>query len=505
MADDQRAGHAHRAQGGDVEGQQRQQADHDRRAREQHRPAGGGHRPGHGPFDRPSSPRAELLAEAADDEQRIVDAQAEAEHGGQVEREDRQLEEPAEQDHQRQGDRDGRAADQAGHGAGHDGAEDQHQRHGSGRDRQQLGAAQIAFGDVEDVLIEDRRAGQGHVCSRRRRRSGVLDARHDVAHVVGSRRSGSAIAYCARPSGAIWRGLSAAVVTPTDEWQLPRRRPATARPGRESADRRRGRCPLGSSKTRNRPDGSVPKRSASSCDALKASRSGLEKPPAVSDRNTPGATGSAASRTSPQQPSTSRRWRYMAPPKARSMSICSTPSDRTARVRPPSDELSVTTKRHVGRHGQRHARPTRRHLASARHHKTAGCAAAVFRRRIRRAAPRWLATPLQPPAARRPAGGRGERTVHGAHVDPHVDLRAVHFEAATGKQIAQPVSQAPAAHRLEPGRQNDEGARPTVPRAGQFVECARRPVSPRRAPSAAGQLARVAASSAGVDHPASSF
>ena len=86
----QRAGDAHRAQRRDVEGQQRQQPDHDRRAREQHRPARRRHRPRHRAFD--DSPRAELLAEADDHEQRVVDAQAEAEHRGQVQREDRQLE-----------------------------------------------------------------------------------------------------------------------------------------------------------------------------------------------------------------------------------------------------------------------------------------------------------------------------------------------------------------------------------------------------------------------------
>ena len=40
------------------------------------------------------SPARQLFAEAADDEQRVVDAQAQAEHGGQIQREDRQLERP---------------------------------------------------------------------------------------------------------------------------------------------------------------------------------------------------------------------------------------------------------------------------------------------------------------------------------------------------------------------------------------------------------------------------
>jgi hypothetical protein len=184
--DDQRAGHTHRLQRGNVEGQQRQQTDHDRRAREQHGSSGGGHRPGHGSLDGFTARR--FFAEAADDEQRIVDPQAKAEHGGQVEREDRQLEEAAQANHDRQRDRHGRAAHQAWHGAGHQRAKDQHQRHRRGRYRQQLRATQVALGDVEDVLVEDGRTGEGQLQIGARAGCGwpqrAFDGRQDVAHVV---------------------------------------------------------------------------------------------------------------------------------------------------------------------------------------------------------------------------------------------------------------------------------------------------------------------------------
>ncbi len=84
--DDQRARQAHRPQRGDVEREQREQADDDRRAREQHGPARGRHGPGDGALDRFAT--RQLLAEPRDQEQRVVDAEAQAEHGRQIERED---------------------------------------------------------------------------------------------------------------------------------------------------------------------------------------------------------------------------------------------------------------------------------------------------------------------------------------------------------------------------------------------------------------------------------
>ena len=81
-------------------------------------------------------------------------------------------------------------ADHTWHEASHQRAEHQYQRDGGQRDRQQLGAPQVAFGDFEDVGVEDGRAGERDL--ERGRPQRLLDRGQDLANVsrVGAQRQG---------------------------------------------------------------------------------------------------------------------------------------------------------------------------------------------------------------------------------------------------------------------------------------------------------------------------
>ena len=111
----------------------------------------------------------EGAAEAHDDEQRVVDAQGEGEHQGEVHRPDRDLEDLRDQE-QRPGRR-GQAEDreQQRQPGGHQGAEGQHQDRQRDRPADELGAHhRVAVGGVE-VGPHPRRARSGSRSGRRPR------------------------------------------------------------------------------------------------------------------------------------------------------------------------------------------------------------------------------------------------------------------------------------------------------------------------------------------------
>lgn len=117
-----------------------------------HGAPGRGHGPHHGLLVR--GPAGDLLPERLEHEQRVVDGQAEPEHGDDVQREDGHLGDGGEQpqQHQRAEDRE-QPHDQRQPG-GHEAAEDddeQHQQHGHGDG---LGAGEVGGGLVVELAEE---------------------------------------------------------------------------------------------------------------------------------------------------------------------------------------------------------------------------------------------------------------------------------------------------------------------------------------------------------------
>ena len=117
------------------------------------------------------APSADLLAVARDHQQRVVDREAEAEPGGDVEREERGVDEARHdpQHEERADDRD--AADQQRDPGGDHAAEDEEQEEGEHREGDQLGLGQVlaglvvglvealgeaALGDVERACVGER-------------------------------------------------------------------------------------------------------------------------------------------------------------------------------------------------------------------------------------------------------------------------------------------------------------------------------------------------------------
>ncbi len=96
--------------------------------------------------------RGDLLAVARDHQQRVVDREAEAEPGGDVEREQRGVDEARHdpQHEQRADDRD--AADQQRDRGGDDAAEDEEQQQRQHREGDQLGLGQVGAGLVVDLV-----------------------------------------------------------------------------------------------------------------------------------------------------------------------------------------------------------------------------------------------------------------------------------------------------------------------------------------------------------------
>ena len=143
---DERAGDPDRADGRRLEQQQPGQADRDRDPAERDRLAGGRHGPLDGLADGPAA--AQLLAEAADDEQRVVDREREPEHRRDVEHEDAHLDLLGDEVDERQAARDGEAGDEQRHAGrderGEDEDEDERRRPAATRARPSGGPSRTA-------------------------------------------------------------------------------------------------------------------------------------------------------------------------------------------------------------------------------------------------------------------------------------------------------------------------------------------------------------------------
>ena len=116
----------------------------------------------------------DLLSVAGDEQQRVVDREPEAEPGGDVEREDRGVDEGRHdpQHEERADDRD--AANQQRDRGGDDAAEDDQQQQRQQREGDQLGLGQVGFGLVVD-FVEARR-----VAAHRDVERAAVDRRLDV-------------------------------------------------------------------------------------------------------------------------------------------------------------------------------------------------------------------------------------------------------------------------------------------------------------------------------------
>ena len=184
---DDRPGDPDRTQDHELEEDEAQEAEQDRQAAEEHGPTGGGHGQADG---RPEPLRVvgiaagQLLPELAGHEQRVVDAEAEAEEGRQVEHEDAHRRQRRDDEDGGQGHEDGRATDHERHAGRHEGPEDEEQGEGRQRQGDELAALEVALADRLDIAVERRPAGQLHRQARRLAEAFAQD-RQGVRGIVG--------------------------------------------------------------------------------------------------------------------------------------------------------------------------------------------------------------------------------------------------------------------------------------------------------------------------------
>ena len=152
----------HRAEEGLREDQQAGHRSGHGQAGEEHGAAGGGH----GPADRDGGGvglverlQRQLLTEAADDEERVVDGQADAQQRDHVDREDRDLGELRDHPDHREGAEHRDDTDHGRHQGGDRGAEDQQREQDDDRQRDELGALEVVGGDLVDVVVDGVRPG----------------------------------------------------------------------------------------------------------------------------------------------------------------------------------------------------------------------------------------------------------------------------------------------------------------------------------------------------------
>ena len=156
------AGVGERAQEVLLEDEQRHQAGGDRHGGEQHGPPGGPDRPAHGVGNVVAG--GQLLTEAGDHEQRVVDGEPEPHRRREVQREDRHVGRgPDQRQHERRCPTIAKPADHQGQQGGGDRAEDQHEQDRGDREGDHLGGDQVLLDDLVDL-------GEGGAPRRRRRR-----------------------------------------------------------------------------------------------------------------------------------------------------------------------------------------------------------------------------------------------------------------------------------------------------------------------------------------------
>jgi hypothetical protein len=154
----ERAAQPHRAHGHVGDDQEAEQADDDGEAAEEDGATGGRDRRLHRLGHRVAG--GELLAEPADHEERVVDADGEAKQGRHVQREHRDVEDLGEQPEEAQGDGDGHAAADDGQGGGHQRPEDEHEHEDRHGDRVTLRLAQVLAGALLKLRVNGRIARQ---------------------------------------------------------------------------------------------------------------------------------------------------------------------------------------------------------------------------------------------------------------------------------------------------------------------------------------------------------
>jgi hypothetical protein len=129
----------------EVEGEdeQRRERRGDRERRERHRLASGLHRAHHRLVAGPS--RSELFAEAVDDEEAVVDREAEPERGREVDREDRDVGDDGDQEQREERADHGDERDGHRQRSGEQPTEDEHEEHEGGRHGDRFGARQVGL------------------------------------------------------------------------------------------------------------------------------------------------------------------------------------------------------------------------------------------------------------------------------------------------------------------------------------------------------------------------
>ncbi len=126
----------------------------------QYRTPGGGH--GRGDRGRGVFAHAKVFTEPADDQQRVVDGHAQAEHGDDVDREGRHIGDLGEQPGEGQRAEDGQYTNQQRHPGRHQPSEDEDQQHQHDRHGQHLPFGDVLFGQVVGDDVE--RGETSHLC-----------------------------------------------------------------------------------------------------------------------------------------------------------------------------------------------------------------------------------------------------------------------------------------------------------------------------------------------------
>ena len=219
----QHAAVAHREQEPQVEHDQRAHGGRHGDGAEQHGPAGGPHRPLQrlGGVD----PLGQLLAEARDDEQRVVDREAEPGAGDQVDGEHRHRLDLVHEPHPDEGGDDRRAAHQHREQGGDHAAEDDERQQEEQREGEHLGAREVLLDLLADLGEGELAAAGGH----------ARLALHARLELLGERRR-------RRPRCGRWRAGRSSGGRARSARRARRRgrRPPRRRAGRPAC-RRRGR------------------------------------------------------------------------------------------------------------------------------------------------------------------------------------------------------------------------------------------------------------------------
>ncbi len=140
------------------EDEQRREADRDCQRGHRDRPPRGLHRAQHRDAHRPvlvGSPvrpgaRGELLAEPADDEERVIDGQTQAEGGDEVDREDRHVGEQGDHPQREEGAQHRDRTDQQGQAGRDQATEDDDEQQHDERDGERLGGGQVRLDPIRD-------------------------------------------------------------------------------------------------------------------------------------------------------------------------------------------------------------------------------------------------------------------------------------------------------------------------------------------------------------------